>query len=73
MLTSTTTANPDFEALLGECHSSTEQMLTLAAWQLWDGGRPARQGPSLRELVVYLDEDQFEALVESMRLHRDRH
>lgn len=62
--------NLDCAALLADCYSSSEQMLARAAWQLWNGGGPEAENPQLRDLVVYLDDDQFEALIMAMRIHR---
>ena len=62
--------NVDFPALLSDCHSSTERILALAAWQLSDGGGENEMGPELSELVIRLDDEQFEALIEAMRLRR---
>ncbi len=62
----------DFPTLLADCYSSSERLLALVAWQLWNGGGPDARGPGLRELVITLDDEQFEAAIEAMRLHRSR-
>jgi hypothetical protein len=57
----------DFDAVEGNCFSDAERLLVRAARDLWNGSGSA----SLGGLLTTLDEANYEALVEAMRIRRE--
>jgi len=57
----------DWDALEAECFSTTERLLARVARDLWNGSGAAPVG----NLLVSLDDANFEAVVEAMRLRRE--
>src|SRR3954471_12403688 len=56
----------DFEAIVARCFSPSEQVLGRAAWGLWNGEGQV----NLRELLLSLDGENFEALADAMRIFK---